>query len=358
MFFLSADRHQGQRTVAPAPPRDDHGLGNAVRHVEIRPTFEAWQATARSLLGAGVSPDQVTWREDADAKPAAAGRSVTRVPRQFIELGRQVAGHRSPDRWSLLYEVLWRLVHEGRDLLERGADPHVKRLKAMAAEARRGAWQQEVTEMETVEAAGPSAAAFVPANASLPALREAAAHCTGCDLYRHATQMVFGRGPAQARIVLVGEQPGDQEDLKGAPFVGPAGEVLDRALREVGLDREGLYVTNAVKHFKFELRGRRRIHQTPRLSEIAACRPWLEAELAVIRPEVLVAMGATAARAVFGTNFRLMKERGRMMTSRWAAKALATIHPSAVLRGPDPAAQDQLYRLLVDDLRLAAEASA
>jgi uracil-DNA glycosylase len=251
--------------------------------------------------------------------------------------------------------VLWRLVHEGRELLERGADPQIRRLTAMAAEARRGAWRLEQAEMREVETKGPGAAPFVPANASLPALREAAAHCTGCDLYRHATQTVFGRGPADARIVLVGEQPGDQEDLKGAPFVGPAGEVLDRALREVGLDRERVYVTNAVKHFKFELRGRRRIHQTPRLGEMAACRPWLEAELAVIRPEVLVALGATAARALFGTDFRLMKERGRVVSSRWAAKSLATIHPSAVLRGPDEAAQAELYKLLVEDLRLAAE---
>jgi uracil-DNA glycosylase family protein len=331
-------------------------MGDAVRDVEIRPTFEAWQATARALLGAGVPPDEVTWRAGNDAAPVAAGRSVARVPRQFIELARQVAGHKNPDRWSLLYQVLWRLVHEGRDLLERGVDPQIKRLNAMAAEARRGAWQQEQAEMREVEAAGPGAAAFVPANASLAALREAAAHCTGCDLYRHASQVVFGRGLEHARIVLVGEQPGDQEDLKGAPFVGPAGEVLDRALQEVGLDREMLYVTNAVKHFKFELRGRRRIHQTPRLSEIAACRPWLEAELTAIRPEVVVALGATAARALFGTDFRLMKERGHLVQSRWAAKSLATIHPSAVLRGPDPAAQDQLYRLLVEDLRLASRA--
>jgi len=329
-----------------------------VRHVEIRPTFEAWQAQARALLGAGVAPGEVTWREDPDATPPTAGGSVARVPRQFIDLARQVAGHGDPDRWSLLYQVLWCLVHEGRDLLEHGSHPQVKRLKAMAAEARRGARRQEQAERQEVEAAGPGAAAFVPANASLAALREAAAHCTGCDLYRHATQVVFGRGHDRARIVLIGEQPGDQEDLKGAPFVGPAGEVLDRALREIGLDRERLYVSNAVKHFKFELRGRRRIHQTPRLSEIAACRPWLEAELTVIRPEVVVAMGATAARALFGTDFRLMKERGRLVQSRWAPKSLATIHPSAVLRGPDEAAKDQLYRLLVEDLRLAAQAAA
>jgi DNA polymerase len=329
-----------------------------MKEVEIQPTFEAWQAAARGLLGAAIAPGEVAWREGAGSGPApvAAARSVARVPRQFIELARQVAGHRDPARWQLLYEVLWRLVHESRDLLQRGTDPQVRRLAAMAAEARRAAWRQEQAEMLAVETAGPGAAVFVPANAGLAELREAAANCTGCDLYRHATQMVFGRGPGDARIALVGEQPGDQEDLKGAPFVGPAGEVLDRALREVGLDRERLYVTNAVKHFKFEFRGRRRIHQTPRLSEIAACRPWLEAELAAIRPAVVVALGATAARALFGADFRLMRERGRVVPTRWAAKTLATIHPSAVLRGPDEAAQAELYRLLVDDLRLAAQA--
>jgi uracil-DNA glycosylase family protein len=330
-----------------------------VKEVEIQPTFEAWQAAARALLGAGVPPREVVWREGTGADPAAevGGRAVARVPRQFIELARQVAGHHDPTRWSLLYDVLWRLVHESRDLLQSGSDSQVGRLNALAAEARRAAWRQERAEMLEVETAGAGAAAFVPPHAGLPELREAATRCTGCDLYRHATQMVFGRGPGEARIVLVGEQPGDQEDLKGAPFVGPAGEVLDRALREAGLDRELLYVTNAVKHFKFEPRGRRRIHQTPRLSEIAACRPWLEAELAVIRPEVVVALGATAARALFGPDFRLMRERGRVVPSRWAAKTLATIHPSAVLRGPDEAAQAELYHLLVEDLRLAAQAA-
>ena len=159
-----------------------------------------------------------------------------------------------------------------------------------------------------------------------------------------------------ARIVLVGEQPGDQEDLRGAPFVGPAGEVLDRALTEVGIDRERVYVTNAVKHFKFELRGKRRIHQTPRLPEIGACRPWLEAELAIIRPEVLGALGATAARAIFGADFRLLKQRGQFIPTRWTAKTLATLHPSAVLRGQDDAEQARLYAMLRDDLKLIAAA--
>src|SRR5437660_1487661 len=173
----------------------------------------------------------------------------------------------------------------------------------------------------------------------------------------HATQMVFGQGPPDARVVLLGEQPGDQEDLRGAPFVGPAGEVLDRALAEAGLARERLYVTNAVKHFKFVARGKRRIHQTPRAPELGACRPWLEAELAVIHPGIVVCLGATAARAVLGPEFRLMRERGRFVATRWAALTIATLHPSAVLRGEDAAAQERLYQLLVEDLRAVARAA-
>jgi DNA polymerase len=202
-----------------------------------------------------------------------------------------------------------------------------------------------------------TAAQFVPAGGSLDELRGAAARCRGCELYRAATQTVFGRGPDHARVVLVGEQPGEQEDLRGAPFVGPAGVVLDRALAEVGLDRDRLYVTNAVKHFKFVERGKRRIHQKPRLLEIMACRPWLEAELAAIRPGILVCLGATASTAIFGPSFRLMRERGSFVQTPWAPKTLATIHPSAVLRGDDEAMQARLYRMLVDDLRLVAQAA-
>jgi uracil-DNA glycosylase len=156
--------------------------------------------------------------------------------------------------------------------------------------------------------------------------------------------------------VLVGEQPGDQEDLKGAPFVGPAGEVLDRALLEAGIDRQRVYVTNAVKHFSFVPRGKRRIHQTPRASELAACRPWLEAELDLIKPAILGALGATAARAIFGPEFRLLRQRGVFMPTRWSAKTIATLHPSAVLRGQDDAEQARLYGMLLADLRLIAAA--
>ncbi|HSE93951.1 MAG TPA: UdgX family uracil-DNA binding protein [Methylomirabilota bacterium] len=330
-----------------------------MRTVEIAPTFEAWQAAARALLREGVPPAEVAWREhdvsDAETGPPAHVPPVARVPRQFLDLARQAASATDPGRWTALYEALWRIVHESHDLLERTRDPAVRHLAALAAQGRREARRDEAAEVPALEAEG-GAARFVPAGAGLDALREAAARCTGCDLYRHATQMVFGRGPAGARIVLVGEQPGDQEDVKGAPFVGPAGDVLDRALAEVGLDRERVYVTNAVKHFKFVPRGKRRIHQTPRLGEIAACRPWLEAELDAVKPRVLTCLGATAARAIMGPDFRLMQQRGRFFSTRWAPKTIATLHPSAVLRGQDDAAQARLYAMLRDDLRLVAAA--
>jgi DNA polymerase len=196
----------------------------------------------------------------------------------------------------------------------------------------------------------------VPANADLRQLREAVSGCEGCELYKHATQPVFGEGPMDARVVLIGEQPGDSEDRAGRPFVGPAGEVLNRALAEAGMRREELYLTNAVKHFAFEERGKRRIHRTPRLSEVTACKPWMEAELEQVAPEIVVCLGATAAKAVFGAQFRLTDQRGKFLESRFAGKTLATYHPSAVLRADSPAAQDELYRILVGDLKeVAAE---
>ena len=322
--------------------------------VEISPTFEAWQAAARRLLLDRVPPTDVTWVEGADGEAPKPAAPVARVPRKFLDLARQVAGGQDAARWSVLYEALWRIVHERSDLLDQAGDPLVRRLVALAARARREAQVAESAEALKLEAEGAGAAAFVPPGADLAGLQEAARRCRGCDLYRHATQMVFGAGPADARVVLVGEQPGDQEDLRGAPFVGPAGEVLDRALAEAGLDRARIYVTNAVKHFKFVSRGKRRIHDTPRITEVTACRPWLEAELGAIRPRVLGALGATAARAIFGADFRLMRDRGRFVETRWAPQTIATLHPSAVLRGEDEAAQQRLYRLLADDLKLIA----
>lgn len=203
-----------------------------------------------------------------------------------------------------------------------------------------------------------TALAFMPEDRSLPSLRRAAASCQGCALFARATQTVFGEGPGDARIVLVGEQPGDEEDIKGRPFVGPAGDVLDRALAGAGVERAAVYVTNTVKHFSWEPRGKRRIHQTPRLSEMRACRPWLEAELEALRPSVLVALGSTAARAIFGPQFRVLSERGQVRRTSWAEHTVATLHPSAVLRADSPKTADQYFAWIVDDLRLALEASA
>ncbi len=197
-----------------------------------------------------------------------------------------------------------------------------------------------------------SAAPFVPAGRDLEALREAAPGCRGCDLYQHATQVVFGEGPQDSKVVMVGEQPGDEEDQKGHPFIGPSGRLLSKAMHEAGLDREKIYVTNAVKHFKFVERGKRRIHSKPSGIEISACRPWLEAELDSIKPELVVCLGATAAQSLMGREFRITAERGKFFPHRWAKELVATVHPSAILRMPDR--YDEEYELFLRDLRTIA----
>jgi DNA polymerase len=188
---------------------------------------------------------------------------------------------------------------------------------------------------------------------SLDDLRRRAEKCTACDLYKDATQTVFGEGPPHAPLLLIGEQPGDQEDKQGHPFVGPAGGVLDRALDDAGIDREAVYVTNAVKHFKWEPRGKVRLHKKPNASEIAACRPWWEAEIAAVQPTVVGCLGATAAQAVFGARFRVTKQRGEWFELPGGYSAMATIHPSAVLRA-DKDARDEYFAGLVRDLELMA----
>jgi DNA polymerase len=196
---------------------------------------------------------------------------------------------------------------------------------------------------------------FLPAGRrTLPRLQAAAKDCRGCELYLHATQTVFGEGSASARVVFVGEQPGNAEDLEGRPFVGPAGRVFDRALGAAGIARESTYVTNAVKHFKFEARGKARLHKRPRPGEVNACNPWLRAELEVIRPDVVVLLGATAAQAIFGTSFRVTRERGKALNSEVAPFVIATAHPSSILRAPDEAAREAAFEALVADLRLVA----
>jgi uracil-DNA glycosylase len=196
-----------------------------------------------------------------------------------------------------------------------------------------------------------SAADFIPQQKTLPVLREAVQECRGCDLYERATQAVFGEGPRSASIVLIGEQPGDEEDRMGSPFVGPAGRLLDRALRDAGIDRSSVYVTNAVKHFKFEERGKRRIHKKPSNGEIKACRPWLDAEITLLHPSVIVCMGASAAQSVFGSDYRLTKEHGRFVAHPWARHATSTIHPSAILRAPTDDQRHLAYEEFVADLR-------
>jgi len=200
------------------------------------------------------------------------------------------------------------------------------------------------------------ASRFIPPHTTLAGLRKAAAVCTACHLHKLGTQTVFGEGPEDARVMLVGEQPGDIEDLCGRPFVGPAGKLLDRALADAGLDRSHVYVTNAVKHFKWVPRGKRRIHKKPGSLEIAACHPWLDAEIAALGPQAIVCLGATAALALLGRNFRLMQQRGALLTSPLAAFVLATVHPSALLRAPDPESRRRDYAQFVRDLRVIADA--
>jgi uracil-DNA glycosylase len=201
----------------------------------------------------------------------------------------------------------------------------------------------------------PTAAAFLPERHSLSALREAAKHCEGCPLFANATRTVFGSGPASASVMMVGEQPGDVEDRQGKPFVGPAGRLLDQLMEEVGIPRERVYVTNAVKHFKWTPRGKRRLHGKPSSREIFACRPWLEAELEAIQPELLVLLGSTAAQSLLGMQFRITKERGRPIETDWAPWTMATYHPSALLRAMQQPGGEQLRADFLADLRLVAK---
>jgi DNA polymerase len=197
---------------------------------------------------------------------------------------------------------------------------------------------------------------FLPEKHTLAALREAAANCRGCHLWRKATQTVFGEGRAKSRVMFVGEQPGDREDREGRPFVGPAGRELDKALEAVGIPRDEVYITNLVKHFKFEERGKRRIHQTPKRFEIDACKPWLEEELKVVQPEALVPLGATAAKGLLGSSFRVTRERGRPLESDLAPIVVATIHPSAILRAPDDESRMREREAFTRDLAVVADA--
>jgi uracil-DNA glycosylase family protein len=201
-----------------------------------------------------------------------------------------------------------------------------------------------------------TAAALIPPGASLKQLREISASCRACPLWKNGTQTVFGEGPRAAEVMFVGEQPGNDEDLQGRPFVGPAGKLLDRALEEAGIDRSKIYVTNVVKHFKWEPRGKRRIHKKPSAREIAACRPWLDAEIARVKPKVLVCLGASAAQALLGRNFLVSKQRGEFIQSDLAPRVTATVHPSSILRAPDEESRHAQREQFVQDLKKVAAA--
>jgi DNA polymerase len=198
-----------------------------------------------------------------------------------------------------------------------------------------------------------TAAELIPPHATLPVLRRVARGCEACDLYLRGTQTVFGEGPARAEVMLIGEQPGNDEDLAGKPFVGPAGRVLDKALAEAGLDRSETYLTNVVKHFKWEARGKRRIHSKPNAGEVKACMPWLQAEFRAVQPRIVVCLGATAAQALLGRSFRVTESHGRIFSYEFAPAIVATIHPSSILRAPDEEARHQKMLDLTDDLKRA-----
>jgi len=200
-----------------------------------------------------------------------------------------------------------------------------------------------------------TAAPLIPPNPTISSLRQAAGNCKACDLWRRGTQTVFGEGGSHVRVMLVGEQPGDQEDIQGRPFVGPAGKLLDKVLEETGIDRNETYVTNAVKHFKWEPRGKRRIHKKPNSIEINACKPWIEAEIAVLKPEIVVCMGATAAQALLGRDFRVSTQRGQVVKSSLAPYVIATVHPSSLLRAPDEETRRIEMERFIADFKVVAD---
>jgi probable DNA metabolism protein len=452
---------------------------NTMHHITLdnETDFDGWRKAARALALNNVKPSDVTWRGAEDApelfEPAAPPLEplpgTFNVPAKFVELAEVAILHRSPERFALLYRLLWRL-RSNHDLLEIATDPDVAEVAAMAKAVRRDehkmhafvrfrevgreqkshfvAWFEP--EHHIVELAAPFfarrfadmpwsiltpdvcahwdghavsitpgvakseaptadrleetwrryyASIFNPARLKMPSrrnlpeassvkplikgsmtanaeteprapqepsmarkhaddaieiLREEAADCRACPLWKGATQTVFGEGQQTARIMLVGEQPGDKEDLAGKPFVGPAGQMLDRALEEAGIDRRKVYVTNAVKHFKFVPRGKIRLHQKPNTPEIKACRQWYERELATIKPDLVVAMGATATQSVFGKITPINKNRGRPIDLEDGTRALVTVHPSYLLRLPDADAKAREYQRFVEDLKIAA----
>jgi uracil-DNA glycosylase family protein len=327
--------------------------------------FAEWRDAARGLLITGTQPSDVRWevaRDDLFAAPSeiapVTGRAVGVVPERFIELAKVALFHKDPLRFALLYRVLFRLQKDKGLLLLR-SDPDVSRLYKLAsdlreemrqrAEARNHPAPLTISPAEEEVEARMSDEREAAEITSLAAARAAVQGCTRCPLYKFATQAVFGQGPQAAEVMFVGEQPGDQEDLAGQPFVGPAGAVFDRALEKVGIDRQRVYVTNAVKHFKFEPRGKKRIHQKPNAGEIQACRFWLNLEREFVRPKLIVALGATAATSLMGKSASITSLRGKKLELPDGSNLLVTVHPSYLLRMPDrDKAAEELKRFEAD----------
>jgi uracil-DNA glycosylase family protein len=307
--------------------------------------FAGWRNAARALALKGVPAAEVEWRV---GEPATAlgppGDALFHVPRAFVDLARAAVLADDPDRFALLYELLLRVRAEP-GLVEAGADPLVRRLQALAAEPG-GKKQEDGALFEAM--ANPRARIGGNAQAAWEAVRAEAMGCTRCHLYKCGTQTVFGEGPVDAPLMFVGEQPGDQEDLAGRPFVGPAGRLWDKAMGDAGIDRGQAYVTNAVKHFKFERRGKRRIHQKPEAPEIQACHWWLEQEQLILKPRITVALGATAARALFGRPMTISASRGKPHAIEGTGETWVTVHPSFLLRVQDN--KDEEYAKFVADL--------
>jgi DNA polymerase len=325
--------------------------------------FDGWRTAARTLALADVPPGDISWHVGSSADlfvardetplPAATGAAFS-VPRSFLTLAELVVRHPDPERFDMLYRLLLRLRSKPK-AMEEGFDTLMQRLERMAREVRRSKYgkdipapalsgAEEAMAVRTKQRTGSNVVA------AWEAIRGDAKLCTRCHLYKHATQTVFGEGPLDARILFVGEQPGDQEDLAGRPFVGPAGQILDKALAEAGIDRSQTYVTNAVKHFKFEQRGKRRLHQKPEGPEIEACRWWIEQERLLIRPPLTVALGATAARSIFGKVVTISSMRGRPHQLEEGGEAWVTVHPSFLLRIPEEDRKKAEYARFVEDL--------
>jgi uracil-DNA glycosylase family protein len=328
-------------------PRADPGDAGARRTVTLSSgtDLDGFRAACRRLWAEQVEPGRVAWQMAGDtgsdlfeaAPPADPDRAAppVRVPAAFVQLCERVIRHDDPGRFDLLYRLLWRLQVEP-GLRHDPLDADRVRARNMA---------------QAVPPAAPAPGGGAPK--SLPELGEALERCRECPIGERASRAVPGEGPKHAKLMFVGEQPGDQEDLQGKPFVGPAGQLFNRALAELGIERRDAYVTNAVKHFKFELRGKRRIHKTPEQQEAAACLHWLESEIGLVDPEALVALGATAARQLMGTPIAVTRQRGQWLTRTDGRRVLITLHPSALLR-MEPEEKDAAYAAWLADLRQAA----